>query len=365
MDLACTVFHFQYQIDFQPERAWRWDLFRHYSLTGSNYYAFYAGILLLPLALSYKDTKLFLSFCLGSLIGLLHLPSVLHLIGHSRDHAKTYIEIFSVNLFTAISALAVGFSKPFGWETWTPIGIFTCYLFGSALARKLRKLFSRTKYVFSNPEIALLISVFLLFLLASGVAYQGQSWFDQFRTASRALAFVALGIALFVFVNARETIELEGMKRNLWKLFLFTSAVQIVISTWIFSPAGSASSPYEASVQHMANTLKMDHAKSVWVTTRKLEDMYIHVGLTQNNLALPNVYYGDMGQTIEVSGPYCGYSFDHLVIFAPVKEPVLELYAVPEWSSTRGRIARDNLLLLEQIKLKDKEAYIYRVVCDQ
>jgi hypothetical protein len=105
------------------------------------------------------------------------------------------------------------------------------------------------------------------------------------------------------------------------------------------------------SVQNLADILKADQAKSVWFSAEDLSYMYIHVGLTQNDLALPDVYYGDMGQTIEITGNYCGYSFDHLVAFAPVEGSVLELNADVEWSNTKGEIPIYNLILLEQVKL--------------
>ena len=93
--------------------------------------------------------------------------------------------------------------------------------------------------------------------------------------------------------------------------------------------------------------------------------MYIHVGLTRNNLALPNVYYGDMGQTIPIGGNHCGYSFDHLLAFAPVEGPVYKFYAEIEWSDANGEIPLNNLLLLEQVSLDDMKVDVYRVICNQ
>jgi hypothetical protein len=93
--------------------------------------------------------------------------------------------------------------------------------------------------------------------------------------------------------------------------------------------------------------------------------MYIHVGLTRNNLALPNVYYGDMGQTIKTKGNNCGYSFDHLLTLAPIDKPSYKLIADTEWSNTKGEIPSNNLFLLEQINLDSEIVNIYRVVCDE
>ena len=332
-------------------------------LTGANYYAFYAGILISLLAISYKDLKLFLFFGLGSLIGLLHLPTVWQMAGHARSHAEVFIKAYSVSLLNSLSALSVGFSKPLSWETWTPVGILTIYLFGLILVMKTRATISKKKFEFSLQELALLLSIFLLLLLSSGLAYRGQNWFNLFRVPARALAFVALAIVLFVLMNARGLINHTRLKQTSLRLFLFTSAVQIAASAWVIRPEGSKHSPYQASVQHVADILKADNAKSIWFSTRALDDMYIHVGLTRNDLALPNVYYGDMGQNITAMGSYCSYSFDHVIAFAPIEGSTLQLLADTEWSVTDEEIPLDKLSLLERVKLDDRILNIYRVIC--
>jgi hypothetical protein len=152
-------------------------------------------------------------------------------------------------------------------------------------------------------------------------------------------------------------------KSNTLRLLLFISAVQIAATAWVLRPQGSLHSPYETSVQHIADRLKADGAKNVWFSTKDLDYMYIHVGLTRNNLALPNVYYGDMGQTISIKGNHCGYSFDHLLAFAPVEGPVYKFYAEIEWSDANGEIPLNHLLLLEQVSLDGMKLDVYRVVC--
>lgn len=88
----------------------------------------------------------------------------------------------------------------------------------------------------------------------------------------------------------------------------------------------------------------------MWISLRTRSDKYIHIGLTENDLALPNVYFGDMGQDIKVTGSYCGYSFDHLIVFAPVEKPMLEremvnfvrqLSSIRLWRKITKRISRD------------------------
>ena len=333
------------------------------ALTGSNYYTFYAGILLIPLVISYRDIRLFIFFCLGSSLGLLHLPSVWHLMGQTRTHADLFISSYSVDLLSGISALAVGYSIPPSWEKWTPIGILTLYMFVLILVQKTIRRVRQKEGASTPQEFALLISITLLILLASGVAYRLLSWLDLFRIPSRALALVALGIAVYVVMNVQELIRLSALSEKSARLMLFISAVQILASAWIIRPEGSTFSPYEDSVQHLANVLKSDNANSVWLSTIELNDMYIDIGLTRNHIALPNVYYGDMGQEIQIKGPNCGYSFDHILAFAPVNGSVLELYPNTEWSHTTGEISLDRLLLLEQVRVGDDLLNVYRVIC--
>lgn len=334
-------------------------------LTGANYYTLYAGILLLPLVLSFKNRNLLLFFLLGALVGLLHLPSVWHMIGHARMYAKVYIERYSVNFLGTISALATGFSKPLSWETWTPIGIPMTYLLVSLFFKRTAQGLSKHNAASSAQEVALLASLTMLYLLASGIAYRGHDVLDSFRTPARAIAFIALGAMMFVFASVKHIIAAGGLKQNTLRLFLFISAIQVAASAWVIRPEGSAHSPYETSVQGLADVLKADHAKSVWFATKDLSDIYIHVGLTRNRLALPNVYYGDMGQAIEIKGDHCGYSFDHLLTFTPVHGRGHQLNAEIEWSSATGEIALNNLALLNQVQLDEDVINIYRVVCDE
>jgi hypothetical protein len=268
-----------------------------------------------------------------------------------------------MDVLSGISSLAVGYSIPPSWEKWTPIGILTLYMFGLTLVQKTVRQIRQKVEITRPQEIPLLISITLLILLASGLAYSLLDWLNLFRIPSRALAFVALGIALYVVMNIQELIRLSALSEKSARLMLLISAVQILASAWIIRPEGSNFSPYEDSVQQLANVLKSDHAKSVWLSSIELNDMYIDVGLTRNQIALPNVYYGDMGQEIQIQGQHCGYSFDHVLAFAPVNGSVLELYPNTEWSHTTGEISLDRLLLLEQVRVGDDLLNVYRVIC--
>ena len=333
-------------------------------LTGANYYTFYAAILLLPLIFSFKNHKLWIFFFLGSSLGLLHLPNVAYMIGHTRVLSIYYIDKFSANLWGVILALSMGFSEPMGWETWAAIGFPMICLLGFIFARKASLLFSG-KNLRSPQGVALLISISVLYLFASGIAYYGNDLFDLFRVPARALAFLALGLGLYIFVGLKAIKAEKALKQNTISLFLFASAVQVTALAWLIRPGGSIHSPYEKSVQVLADRLKADQAKSVWLSssTRDFRQMYIHVGLTRNNLALPNVYYGDIGQMIDPHGDHFGYSFDHLLTFTPVKGPIYELIRDVERTNANGKIPVNNLLLIEEIALGQDVVNIYRVVC--
>jgi hypothetical protein len=91
--------------------------------------------------------------------------------------------------------------------------------------------------------------------------------------------------------------------------------------------------------------------------------MYIDVGLTRNDISLPNVYYGDMGQAIPIQGSYCGYSFDHILVVPPVDGDAIELSPNTEWSQAAGEIPLDRLVLLQEVRLGNQLLHVYRVTC--
>jgi hypothetical protein len=133
----------------------------------------------------------------------------------------------------------------------------------------------------------------------------------------------------------------------------------------MIQPYGALYSPYDPQAQALADVLKADDAKSVWMSMRELNDMYIQVVLTQNGISLPNVYYGDMGQAVKIEGEYCGYSFDHLVALAPIEGESIELKADMEWSNTQGRISLNELSLVRRVNINGLPYVVYRVMCNQ
>jgi hypothetical protein len=321
-------------------------------ITGSNYYALYAGILFLPLVVSFKNKKLIAFFILGAMIGLVHLPSVWHLIGQPRANAVQSIQELSLSFAGIFSSLSIGLAKPMGWETWAPVGVPVIYLLFKKVFLKLKNHNTVTPL-----ETPLIFSLIVLVLLATSLAYQGHHLLDSFRVPARAISFIALVVTLLVL-----TIQTGGEKLKP-DFLLVLSALQVGILSFMIQPYGAAYSPYDAQAQTLANILKADGAKSTWISMRELNDMYIQAVLTQNGIALPNVYYGDMGQEIKITGDYCSYSFDHLIAAVPVGEKSVELKADMEWSDTKGKMPLNDLYLIEQTTVHNVDYDIYRVVC--
>lgn len=334
------------------------------ALTGANYYVFYVGLLLIPLVVSFKNRKLFLSFLSGSLVGLIHLPSVWYLIGVSRVFPNESIKRWSTDGLGLLTSLTIGLAKPMSWESWALVGIPVVYLFFRSLYFDIKKALSERTNPFSPQKTAVFISIVVLSLLATGVLYHGHHLFDPFRTAVRAISVFSISVTIFVLMRNPDCgKEYSRKKQSNYQWLLITSAVQVCIISWLIRPTGIWTSPYDPEAEKLAEILKDDNAKRVWFSMEELNDMYIDVVLTRYGISLPNVYYGDMGQTISYTGPYCGYSFDHLINLAPSNEEYVELTADVK-PRVLGRIPRSLLQQIDQIKLYSKTYDIYRVTCD-
>jgi hypothetical protein len=359
------------------------------ALAGANYHVFYAGVLLLPIMLSFKKPSIILSFMAGASVGLIHLPSVWNLIGLSRSNATRSIPHYSTDFLGILTSLASGFAKPMsgesdlstdvlgivrslasglakpmGWESWALIGIPVVYLFVRSIFTDIRVSLIAGKSTITSQKIALLLTIITSSLLATGILYSGHHLLDTFRVPVRALSVVASATTLFVFLSLRRvsmvTPNAEPKVHFQW--LLVASAVQIIIISWLIRPSGSLHSPYDPEAQNLAILLQADDAKSVWFSPEELSSMYVHVALTEFGIALPNVYYGDMDQEVPVRGPYCGYSFDHLII--PVSDTEEQIELVNDISQRYvGRIPIKNLQLISRITLNAQPYDVYRVTC--
>lgn len=331
-------------------------------LTGSNYYALYAGILLLPLHVASNGIKNLRYFLFGSLIGLLHLPSVIHLIGHSRSNPSEWIPFFSSSLSGIFLALGFGVSNgklPIGPETWSIIGLPIVYLFIKSFYQQII-IFVKEKISAVKIQIALCISIFIFIILATGLAYQGHHFLDTFRVPSRAIAFIAVAVIVFILISLKPTfIRQFDSNKILWVI----SAVQVIIFTLLILPKPTLYSPYDSQSQVLAETLKENSAEQVWVSTT-LDEMYIQVVLNQNGIGLPNVYYGDMGQEVKIEGKYCGYSFDHLVTKDQPTFEYIGLKSDMNGFQAIGKISLENLSFVESIMIHNQKFDIYKVICN-
>ena len=335
------------------------------ALTGANYYVFYLGILLVPLLISYKNIKLFLSFISGAAIGLLHLPSVWYLVGYARANATESIQHYGTDFFGIITSLSIGLSKPLSWESWALIGLPIVLLFLWIVFKTSQDFFHKEPIDKLRRKLALFISLIVLGTFSTNLPYSATHLFDTFRIPVRAVSFVALAVTLLVLYGYPQSNAGNKTKYKLiFQMLLLASVIQVSLFSWIIRPIGSIHSPYDANAEQLALTLRNDNAKSVWFSVQDLNDTYIEAVLTENDLALPNAYYGDMGQKLIVGGNYCGFSFDHLVALAPEQaQTQIKLKSDLDWIPDPGYMSITNLLLLKQMTLDGKEYSIYRVMC--
>jgi hypothetical protein len=333
------------------------------ALTGANYYVFYLGILLIPLLSSFKNIKLFLSFVGGASIGLLHLPSVWYLLGYARANAAESIRRGSTDLIGIVTSLSLGLSKPLSWESWALIGLPIVLLFLWVVFKTSQDFFNKQPIDKLPQKLALFISLIVLGIFSTNFPYSMTHLFDTFRVPVRAVSFVALAVTLLVLYGYPQSNAGNKIKyKMIFRILLLASVIQVILFSWMIRPLGSIHSPYDLNAEQLATTLKRDGSQSVWFSMQNLNDTYIEAVLTQNNLALPNAYYGDMGQKLIITGNHCGFSFDHLIALTPDQSQI-RLKSDLDWIPDPGHISITNLLLLKQMTFDGKEYSIYRVVC--
>jgi hypothetical protein len=169
------------------------------ALTGANYYAFYAGVLFgaLGLCLSWR---FLLGLLGGSLVGLLHLPSVLYLIGEPRGSVAESIPLYRVTAAEAVHYMFLGMpGAEARFESYAMIGLPAVALL---IVYGLRPLFGgRGASSDRRSSIALLFGLGIFCLLATGALYRGHHLLDNLRVPSRAMAFVAITLLLLIFVG--------------------------------------------------------------------------------------------------------------------------------------------------------------------
>lgn len=323
-------------------------------LTGSNYYAFYMLLLMGSLLVASGDRKRWMGFLLGASIGLFHLPSVWHLIGQGRGNPAEPIASLGISMGGIFLSLALGVSVPLTWESWAPIGLPSLYLFFKLLAKNIRAHQRPTRI-----ELALSGSLLLFVLLATAVLYRGHALLDTFRVPMRALPFIALSVLLLLLLQIARS-DQAG-----YTFFLLIAALQVSLTSLVIRPSGSPYSPYDAQAQAFVDLLKRHGVQQIWLPSDDAREMFLHVALNRNGIGLPNVYYGDMGQEPAIYGEHCGYGFDHLATRVPVRTQTVFLKPDLRWTTSTGKITRENLRFIEKTSLYGQQLYLYRVVCNR
>ena len=325
------------------------------ALTGSNYYVFYTALLFGALSLSTPDLRQLTWTAIGALPGLIHLPSIWHLIGKPRAQIDFFDSQYLLTWPELFSSLLIGLVRPIEWEKLVIIGLPVGIIFAQLVYQFIIRKTSSQKNL---PKAALFMLTILFSLLATGTLYQGHHLLDTFRVPSRAAAFVAVAMLLFILLEV-ETQQSAPQKR--FNTFIFSlSLLQVFIFWHWIRPTGTQNAPEQAG--ELVKTLQVEKSQSVWFDLHQLSEMFIDVGLNTNNIALPNVYYGDMGQVIPVSGPYCGYSFDHLLIHQQPLPKVFDLHS----NMTRevlAQIPSQKLSIVQSFEISGQLYDLYKVNC--
>lgn len=299
---------------------------------------------------------------LGALPGLLHLPNVLHLIGASRDASFFLLGTNVLEWPEMLISITLGLVQPIEWEKLAVLGVPIAYLFLKFFAQYLIKILQHPRDPQITASTGLLLAILLFSLFATGMIYRNHHLFDTFRVPARAIAFVSLAVVLFVLSGVRGDSETNSAKSRLNNFLLIASIFQVFMIWWWIRPTGTQHHPRLAS--ELTGYLKSQNAHSVWFSLDKLSEMFIDVDLNSHNIALTNPYYGDMGQDVPVSGPYCGYSFDYLLSSHVNDE---ELSSLLYSNLTRGKllgvISQNSLIFAQSFKIAEKDYDLYKVVC--
>lgn len=282
-------------------------------LTGSNYYALYTSILFGALLLPQFNRRLLLGFLLGASVGLFHLPSILYLVGVQRGGPAWSIPRYSSSPAEMFSDLFVGLGAVGRWESQAIIGLPTLIVllasFYYFVCRPVAVPDGTTAD--RGTGIALMAAGMVFGLLITGLAYRQHHLLDTFRVPSRATPFLALTILLFILLSYR--CWLPASARKGITVLLALSLLHVVAVTWQVRVPGDPYWLHNSGADELAAYLRQRGAQSVWTNT-SYSNVLLNVALNLEEIHLPHVYYGDMGQTVQVQGTYCGgYTFDHVI----------------------------------------------------
>ena len=335
------------------------------ALTGANYYVFYMMILLGLLLISFLDGKIVSGFFKGSLIGLLHLPSVWFLIGRTRADPLSSISQYKTTFLGLFNGLFLGIGN-INWESSAVIGLPFLCLFFYFLYVHIRNHVNHIVDDNNRQKICLLIAILCFSLLATGVLYLGQHFLDTFRIQVRAIVFAALSIILYVFYSIQPNIRTTVLSgRNFFfSGMIILAAFQAGMTWWLRRPMGTEYQINNSGAKELAIFLKSRGAESVWFSYNELDDGIIDDALTEEGIALPNVYYGDMNQSVPIIGHYCGFSFDYLIQEKSVfQEKSIILRSDVDPRPLLGKIPMDQVIFLNTFNVVGKQYNVYKVIC--
>jgi hypothetical protein len=290
-------------------------------LTGSNYYAFYALILFPLLVSSFPVKKVWPYFVLGSSIGLLHLPFVAYLAQITdRGQAAFNIEINHMNLSALFKSLFLGNSQFLvvnDWESYSLIGLpfALCLLVSVFLISK--RLLGRQKIENIHQILAVIFAGIVFLCIALGWAYRWSHLLDTFRIPSRVTPFIGLVLIVFfllAYKNIPSETKVERYVKKGVEILVIFSTLQIMWYSWNLRPSGSDFWIDNPGVMELTTYLKEQKAKNVWIDPYSDTSIVLPVSLMNQNIGVINPYYGDMGQSEKITGKYCGYSFDFLLL---------------------------------------------------
>jgi hypothetical protein len=332
-------------------------------LTGSNYYALYAGVLYVLIALGIKNTRLLFMMICGALPGLLHLPAVWSLVGQSRMAAGFFEPQNTMNWLEMFLSITTGWVKPIEWEKMAVLGFPVIFLFLYFLWRFLVNVRKCNDVFCDSIQWMTLVAILIFTLFKTGLMYAGHHFLDTFRVPVRAIAFLALSLMLFNLLGIRRYSGSYFTQHFVFIRFLLLASVLYIFPFWWWArPIGTDHDMHLAD--ELVSYLRSQDAQSVWFSTVTLDEMFIDAALNTNDIALPNVYYGDMKQKVPVEGPYCGYSFDFLLTRdSEVSNTVFLLRSEVEREEVLGEIPFSQLNFIRSFPISARTYHLYKVVC--
>jgi hypothetical protein len=332
------------------------------ALAGANYYVLYAAILYgLLILVQPGRIRLAAGFGVGSLVGLPHVASVIHLVGAPRGLPAWSIATYSEpSMISVFNDLFLGSDARQRWGFLALIGIGTVPLILIGIRDLVCAV--RLKGVRANGlALASLLAFAIFVLLASGLAYRGHHLLDTFRVPVRALPFAALSLLLFVLLSVRDW---DSRRTPILSLMMLVSVIHVGIVLSGVRPVGTRWGLDNSGSQDLAAYLQDLGARSVWLQTPD-GDMLIHIALNQHGISVPNAYYGDMGQQVRSTGEFCGFSFDHILLQTEQSPESVEFRSNVPAQPVVGphEIDGEQLRFLRKFMIRDEAWSIYQVIC--